>query len=293
MKKLFLIVCCTVSVLAQAQVKLSFNPEKGERYQYISKTESTAKQQIMGQEIPMSTVMEMSFDMTVKEKTEDEIRLECIYNDILMSISSPMIEVKYDSKNPAENPTKMDKMMSQILGALAGKSIIVDFEPNGSVKSISGFDAIMKDMLDGLPENPEMQQMANASMQSFDDKAIKNMFEQAFKIYPEQAVNIGDSWQGGISMAMMGADNQINNTYQLKSIEEGNAVINVSSVFNLMPAGLEGALKGEQKGEIRIDIKTGMPISSTVTQTSKGSFEAQGMELQMEVVSKITFEQKK
>ncbi|MDR1743703.1 MAG: DUF6263 family protein [Dysgonamonadaceae bacterium] len=293
MKKLFLIVCCTVSVLAQAQVKLSFNPEKGERYQYISKTESTAKQQIMGQEIPMSTVMEMSFDMTVKEKTEDEIRLECIYNDILMSISSPMMEVKYDSKNPAENPTKMDKMMSQILGALAGKSIIVDFEPNGSVKSISGFDAIMKDMLDGLPENPEMQQMANASMQSFDDKAIKNMFEQAFKIYPEQAVNIGDSWQGGISMAMMGADNQINNTYQLKSIEEGNAVINVSSVFNLMPAGLEGALKGEQKGEIRIDIKTGMPISSTVTQTSKGSFEAQGMELQMEVVSKITFEQKK
>ena len=131
-RNLFFIAFLGVSTLAQAQVKLSFNPEKGEKYIYLFQTEQSINQTVMGQEIPVNTVTDMLFEMDVKENNEDGISLSCAYNAIKMSVSNPMMNIRYDSQQPDENLTEIEKMIASIFTGLIGKSFNVGFEPNGS-----------------------------------------------------------------------------------------------------------------------------------------------------------------
>ncbi|GHT21362.1 hypothetical protein AGMMS4957_10020 [Bacteroidia bacterium] len=266
--------------MLQAQVKLSFNPDKGATYSYLFKMEQTGKQTINGQEIPLNTSIDMLSAMTVKEKSSSEVSVDYVYKELTMSVVMPMMSINYDSKKPADDLTEPEKLIAQILGSLIGKTLNTVFAPDGSVKSISGWQEIMADMQKSLP--PMAQQMSPMLLQSFNDEAMKKMFEQSFKFYPQKAVKAGDSWTGDFSFAIAGISSDTKNTYTLKSVKNNTALIDVLSVMS-------GDLSGDQTGEITLDIKTGLPTSAVTTQTIKnGKLNMQGVEIIMDMVSKTT-----
>lgn len=124
------------------------------------------------------------------------------------------------------------------------------------------------------------QQMSPMLLQSFNDEAMKKMFEQSFNFYPQKAVKAGDSWTGNFSLAIAGISSDSKNTYTLKSIKNNTAVIDVVSVAS-------GDLAGNATGETTLDIKTGMPTSSVSTQTIKnGKLNMQGVEITMDTETK-------
>jgi hypothetical protein len=292
---LFVIGCCLAPIGAQAQVKLSFNPEKGERYLYLAKMESATKQQMMGQEIPVDTSVDMLYEMNIQDKNADRIVIECTYREILMSTSSPLGNMKYDSKNGSENPTEMETMMAQLFGGMIEKPFRVTFDANGSVQSLSGWDAIVQDVTKSLTSNPQTGQMAAVMMQMFDEKAIRNMFEQSFNIYPDKPLNVGDTWNSTFNLPMMGMDNKMNSVFTLKAIDGDTALIDVASAidFQINMNGAEGQVAGEQKGEMNLCLKTGMPVLSVTTQNARGNIKMQEMEMQMEMTMKHRFELQK
>ncbi|GHT88564.1 hypothetical protein FACS189474_4020 [Bacteroidia bacterium] len=274
----------------QAQIKLSFNPVKGEKYVYLSKSEQAIKQTVMGKEIPVNVGMDLLYEMIVKEKSENEISVECTYKEMVFAVSNSMMNLKYDSKNPVENPSEIEKLLPQVFSSLIGKTIRITFAPDGSVKSLSGFKAIMEEMLKtASTANPAAQQMTNGLLQSFSDEAMKTSFEQSYKIYPDKEVKVGANWTGDFSNSIGGMDSKIETTYTLKEVKNNIARIEGVSSFILNPGmGMEGELSGEQQGEINLDTKTGMLVHSTLTQNSKGKFNAQGTEILMDIVSKTT-----
>ena len=288
-KFLFITACLCTGMLAQGQVKLSFNPVKGETYLYRFSTEQSVKQSMMGQEMPVSTTMEMLTEMKIKEKSQDEVSLDYFYKEMVMGVSSPVMNIRYDSKNPVEGLSEPEKWMVQVFNSLVGKTMNVIFKPDGSVKSVSGFQAIMDEIQKSMADNTAVQQLVGGFLQSFNEDAMKNMFEQSFKIYPDNEVKVGDSWNGDVSFAVAGMKNDMKNTYTLKSVQNGMALLDVVSVIDMkLGAGMEGEISGNQKGEISLNVQTGMPINSVLTQNMKGTISMQGTEILMDMETKAT-----
>ena len=248
---------------------------------------------VTGREIPVNTVTKILMEMNVKEKNNDEISIDYSYKEVVMEVSNPMMNIKYDSKNTAESSSEPEKLIAQIFNGLIGKNMNVVFAPDGSVKSISGFDAIMEDIQKNIiSANPAIQQMVNAFLQSLNEDAMKQTFEQSFKVYPDKEIKVGDSWDKDISYTAAGILNNIKNTYTLKSVVNDIALLDVVSVSNVKPSAgngnMEGEMIGGQKSEMSLNVKTGMLINSTGAGSAKGKFTTQGMEILMDTESKVT-----
>jgi hypothetical protein len=275
--------CATM--MLQAQVKLSFNPEKGETYSYLFKMEQIGKQTVNGQEIPINTSMDMLLAMDVTEKSSSEVRVTNVYKELALSVVTPMTTINYNSKNPADDLPEPEKLISQIMGSLIAKTLNVVFEPDGSVKSISGFQEIVAEIQKNT--NPAAQQMSTMLLQSFSDEAMKKMFEQSFNFYPQKEIKAGDTWESDFSFAVAGINSDTKNTYTLQSVKDNTALIDVISVSAMKPEA-ESDLSANAKGEITLDIKTGMLESSAMTQTINGKLNMQGAEIVIDIVSKAT-----
>ncbi len=275
--------------LASAQVKLTFNPAQGTKYEYLTEMAQTIKQNAMGQEIPMETEMTMVYLMDVKNKNAQETQTQFTYQDVSYIISSPMMKMGYDSKNPIENPTEMDNMLGKIFSNLIGKPFTVTVAPDGSVNSVTGMEAIAEGMAQAVAtDGPIAAQMGASMKQQFSDASLKNSFEQSLKIYPANPVKVGDSWEAEQTLSISGMNTTTKTKYTLKEIKKNIAIIAVESTLNMKPAaGMEGSLSGTQTGTMQVETKTGMPVSSEISQDIKGSIKTQGVDVLMEIYSKI------
>jgi hypothetical protein len=295
-KKFIVAGCFLLSGLAvaSAQVKLSFNPAKGTKYEYTTQMVQTVEQNVMGQKIPMETEMDITYLMEIKDKTRQEIQAQFTYRDISCIISSPMIKMGYDSKNPVENPSEMDKMFDMLFSVLIGKPFTISIAPDGSVKSVTGMDAIAENMTRAIAAGGQIAAQVGVSMQQqFSDEAVKNMFEQSLRIYPADAVKPGDSWNVENIMTLSGVNTAINTEYTLKEVKKNEAAIAMEATVNMQPgAGMEGNLSGTQAGTMLINVKTGMSVSTELSRTVKGSLKAQGIDVAMDMNTKMTMSTK-
>jgi hypothetical protein len=65
------------------------------------------------------------------------------------------------------------------------------------------------------------------------------------------------------------------------------ATIAAESDLEMNPGtAMEGKISGTQTGTMTVDVKTGMPVASNLSQNMKGSIKVQGMEVQMELTAK-------
>jgi len=283
-------------MLVQAQINLSFNPAEGETYLYRFNNELTSKQTTdMDIHTSTNSTSEILMEMNVKEKNKDEVSVDCSYKEIVMESNTKtnliensegtdsIMNFKYDSKNTDENSSEQEKLFGQITNRLIGKTLNVIFTPDGSIKSISGFNTIIKDIQNNTDSiNPDTKQALNGFLLSFGEDATKRMLEQVF--YPDKEVKVGDNWDKNFSFKLSNAVialkdeyENIKSTYTLKSVENGIASLDVVSSSNTNPytssdsdkesenfTMIEGSY-GESKGEINLDVKTGMLINSIMT----------------------------
>ena len=276
--------------IASAQIKLSFNPQKGAKYEYQTEMIQISKNAAMGQEMTSETEISMKYLMEVVEKSTDEIQTVFTYQDISYIITSPMMKMGYDSKNTIENPSDMDKILEQIFSTLIGKPFTLTIAPDGSVKSVTGMDAIAENMSQSVGNDQIAAQLTVAIKQQFSEDAIKRVFEQSLKIYPDNPVKVGNSWNVNNAIEISGMGTNTKTKYTLKAVKKDMADIAVESTLDLKPGagmpGAEGLLTGTQNGSMVVEIKTGMPVSSDLTQIVKGSLKMQGIDILMDMTTK-------
>lgn len=280
-KALFVALWVCIGLTAMAQITLSFSPTKGSTYEYQTEVLQKIKQDVMGQSMSINNKMVMTYDMTVLENSASEVKIEMIYNAILFDMSSAMMNMKYDSKNPATSSGPMDEMMNKIFGSMLNKKFHIILEHDGSVKSVTGMKAIVDDMMAALGNDAMAAQMGQQMSGQFTDEAMKATFEQGFKIYPGKTLKPGDSWNIEQSTGTAGVDMLIKSVYTLKSADKKTAYTDIVSTIS----GLDGQLTGEQSGTIEFDLKLGLPVKSNVNQKISGTVSAQGMEIPMEISS--------
>ena len=272
-----------------AQVKLSYNPPKGAKYEYQTEMIQNAKQSVMGQDIPVETEMSTKYLMEISDKMPQETHVQVTYKEITYIVSSPMVKMGYDSKNPVEQPSDIDQMLAKMFAKIIDQSFMMVIAPDGSVKSVTGMDAIGESMVGAIAsDGPMIAQLGAQLKQQYNDEAMKNTFEQSLKFYPADAVRTGNSWNKENTMTVNNMNTDITTKYTLKSVSRNMATIAVEGKIDMNPgAGMEGKITGTQTGTMSVDIGTGLPVASDVTQNMKGVIMTQGMEVQVEIVTKL------
>jgi len=277
-------------MLAQAQIKLTFNPEKGVKYAYRQVTDQKMNNSFGGQEMAMSIVMEMLTEMNIKEKNSKEVTLEYTFKEIAVTVSSAMMNYKVDTKNTSGNTSSTEKVIASIYDCILDKPLQVTITSDNVVKSITGYNAISDEISIVLANIGEMErQMSGMILQSFSEETIKTTIRQIVNIYPGKDVKVGDSWNNDNSFATAGMSTNQKNTSTLKSVSNDVALLDVVSEQTMKPGGgMDGEVKGDFKGEARLNVKTGMIVQSSSEGISKGKLSGQGMEMTMEVTTKTS-----
>ena len=278
-----LLMSCLITV--SAQVKLAFDPKAGAKYEYQMETVQNIKQNVMGQDMSMSTEMNITYLMEVKEKTPQEIQVQFTYQRFIFVLSSPMAKIKYDSKSKIKNPSETDEIFEKMFSTLIDKPFKVIFTPEGLVKSVSGMDLILKNMFEAISADGEVATQLEAQMsQMFSEESVKNMFEQSFNFYPKNAVKVGESWDTEYAMPMNNMNFGIKNKNTLNEIKANKATIGVVGEMGMEME--EGKFTGTQTGTMIVDITTGMFVTGDVSLNMKGNLKVQGMDLLMDMTSK-------
>ena len=173
---------------------------------------------------------------------------------------------------------------------------MLSITPAGSVTSVTGLDKIFDRIKKSVTDYGEMGEMLSSNMTKewLGEDAVKGMVEQSLNIYPPNPVNAGDKWTKQSSYivysAFMGTSKKstVKSTYSLKEIKNGVAAISMEATVDIGPdGGFEGTLSGTQTGVLLVDTKTGIPTTSDLKLTLKGTVMQQNMQLQMELTADI------
>ena len=283
-KRIIILSYCLTSVFTwtTAQVRLSFNLERGTNYACQTEIAQKIKQSAMGMDLPIEETITMDLSMNMKEKNEAVFT----WQHISYLLSSPMMKIQYDPKKTIDNPTTIDKIHEKIFNAAIGKTFTASISQEGQVSSLKGIDAISNGATQAVSSDGEMAGTLGASLisQWIGEETVNGLLEQWFRIYPNNEVKVGDQWMIDSDYGFSNKKSTIKNVYTLKSIENDRATITVEATVEM---DFEGILKGKQTGELIVDIKTGIPLSSDLNFDIKGTIKQQEMEIQMEMVAKI------
>lgn len=293
---LLLLACGAVflgtSCKEDAELKLNFKP--GDKFLY-----STQVNQKINGNMDQSMLMEMVYSYSGEDAGSK--KLSITYDHIRINTSSPMGESVYDSR---EAKSGDDAFMNNLIG----KSFSVAVAPNGDILKVEG----LAELVQALGANTDKETRAQIESQ-FSDTAIRLMMQNSFDLYPGKKVKAGESWGKKSVMGFSGINVNVENTYTLKSISNGSATVEVTSVMNLPrmnTMGQGGApmqieMQGKQDGSMEIELSTGRIISGKTnqkisgkvvvmaTQMVNGKEEAMPQEMPMEIEGDIVISSKK
>ncbi len=269
-------------------VDLKFNLAPGSNYKFTTTTDQSIDQTMGGSTTSMkqNIIFEMLYKVkSVKDGVAD---IDVSYDRIKMGMAGGGMDMKWDSKDSAGNNPLLSGM-----GMLLNKPFQMQTNSLGKVISVTGFSAAIEAMMQQV--SPEAAPMQASLMQSFSDSAIRKMLGQVTEIYPEKPVKVGDTWKKNMDITSGPILMMMDNTYKLTSVSGGVANVSVDSKITTKPAGeaagmpgMELDLKGTQKGDMKIEVATGLIQNSTLKQDISGDITAGGTKIPMSIKSDIT-----
>jgi len=230
----------------------------------------------------MKQVVNFGYDMEVTSKTDKETNATFTYKDMTMNIESPMMNMSYDSKNPPTNAVGMNAMLEKVVNSILGNKLQIVVASDGSVKSVTGMEAITTKMAAAFAGDAQGMQMVEMMKGQFNDEALRQQLEQSFKVYPPAGTKVGETYDVTQNVSSGGIDMKIDSKYTLKSADGKVAVVDYVSVIS----GMGGQLKGDMKGTIKFDMATGLNETDAL-QTMKGTVSGNGMDIPMDLTTNM------
>lgn len=268
-----------ISVIALAfapakKVDLGFKLEKGKTYTQTTEVKSHIKQTIQGQAMETDNVITGTTSFRLKEAGKDGNIYEVSYESIGMKITTMGQTQEFTS-----DTTKLPQVdpMSRVFSHMTNDSFTAKISTDGEVSEVSGLDEIIQksaNMVGG--GNP---QMADQLSSSFGDEGLAKNVEMLTDIFPDESVNVGDSWTINKGTAT-GMPILAENTYTLASIDGGVAVLNLKSELKTDPENsstqMQGMsaqyfLEGTRTGTLKVEVKTGWVTHADFTDDIFGS----------------------
>jgi hypothetical protein len=277
-----------------SQVTLKYNFKKGDIFKQSIATNTDLTQKVMDQEMKIKISFNGKSTFEVKEVTNENYTLEMKYKELKMSVAMPGMDLSFDSNTPEDVATMQD--FGPMLKVIVDKPVEIVLTKAGIVESVKGTDKLGEAMLNSLDENipdASKQQLISQFGSQFSEEQFKSLFSQNAGYFSDKPVNTGDSWNYKLSTTTSNITFDIDTKMTLKSIAGDVVTIDAEGTFST-PEGYETemngmtakvALKGAQKGLVKIDKNTGWIISSEMTQNFAGDMELMGMKIPISSIS--------
>jgi len=265
-------------LIAENPVNPKLNLVPGENYICTMEMSKRVKQTIEGKEQIMEQNLLIIWNYKILSKNDaGEYEISAKYSRIKSSQKFGMQKVEFDSDSPS------DYVDPSMIGykVLVGTELRMDITPDGNVKRLSGFEETIDKIIDNLniPESPQRDKIIKGLRNQFGDEAMRQSFEQMTVFYPDRAVDTGDSWHSDFTMDV-GFPVVVESDYTMLSRKDGIADIDVVSTVRsgLSSEGIDMGLfsllydiEGGQKGLIKLDEVSGLPVRSDIQQSFSGT----------------------
>jgi len=247
---------------ASAGSVLKFNLEKDKQYDYEIIWDMDQK--VMDKDSKINLLAGYSFEVTYEK---DRIKtLRGVYKNFKLYMKIMDMEIDIDTDKPVSNMSEDDQMglMKKIFTGIKGKAFTMMVDEEGNVLSVSGFDEIIKSMIDSSGVNEDMKLQMKVSLRDqFNEQELKNQFAQVFMIFPNKSVKVGDSWQKDYRMGGKMPAN-FSTTYTVKKMEADQVTLDAKTI--IAPAGGEMEVTGKQAGTLLVDSRNGLVINAEFSQ---------------------------
>lgn len=274
-------------------VRLKVNLNQGDKIVFEMTTAQDISQSMMGQEMNIQQTIGMGYTMEVTAKNGDVVSIKNTYDWMQYEMGGMpgLSGMNFDSREEGQSG-----IMADIMGGMIGKSFMMDLAGNGQVSNVSGTDAILASMMDGVSDPAQKAQMEAQMEQQFGEEAMAKSMEQMFTQYPDKDLKVGDTWSQKSNVAS-GYPMIVETTYTVKSINASanEVVVNVDGSIATeegatMESGgmnMEVNLSGTQGGDLVINSVNGLPKSGKLKQDIKGDMKVMGQEVPMTIKSDI------
>jgi predicted secreted protein len=283
--KIFTTIICgliSISAFAQKTYVLRQNYPTGYRYDFSITSDQIINQKIGGQDVHLTQNIGTDYTFDITEGHSGEKDVKVTYNKIFMKsvgMGNTMIFNSDDQDSTKKNP----------FSGLKGASFYMIVAPNGAIKSVAGIDIMLNKMAAKMTtDTSQVKQIKDALSKQFSAEVVKQTMESSFKIYPDRAVKIGDSWTVDTKMQMSMPIETITQ-YTLKEVKDGIAILSVKGTlvskgnFEAMGNKMETDLKGTNSGEASLDIKTGIVLNSHLRVELYGKMKSMGQDIDFEM----------
>lgn len=251
-------------------VLLKFNFQKGRTYNYAMTFDVNQKKDDQSR----ATTMKWNYDMQVIDEKNDVKTIEATYKRIEMTMDMGTQKMEFSSEKQVDAMDFM-QLPSKMFGIIKGKSFTMQVNGKGEVISVSGFDKIGEAVVSEMNLPEQMQPMMKQNFQKqFNDDAAKQIFSQAFEIYPNKYVKVGDRWKSNSTIAALKQD--VATVYTVKNVKGNRIFVNGESKLK----SSDGQNAGTQTSKLIIDAKTGLMID--------GVFDQKSIDGEMNTKSRIT-----
>ena len=310
MKRIVFIVIFSTLWLAgmgQEKATLRLNPEKNRVYRLISSSEQTTTQTVQGMAQNVESKTRYVISLKMMDATPDFLVTEIRF-DTIDTRTNAMGKTTVISSASEGDVTSQETaaLLSYFMNRLSKNALFVKIDYSGHVVDIVNAkmlsDIILKDTasvtLTGMMGDAMKGQIANmVSMTS-----LSNMIEAVTWNLPGREVNKGDNWQiiqkmntGGMALDIVTNSRLDNVKEQIASI---TAQSDIKAVPNAAPIRSGGAtvsyddLQGMSKTTLLIDIRTGLPLESSVKTSISGNLGVSAPGVSMQIPLTINGETK-
>jgi len=253
--------------MAQTPVSLKLNLEKGKTYAIKNTTKQVVQQGVAGQSMVVNLVANHVISFKLLGQENDVLELEMRLDTIATKINASMYSKESNSTQPGKDP--IERLQYQ-MGRFPLKA---KFSTSGKFigfSNLNEYKGKVMLVIDSLPDSKKDDAKKQADM-LLKESALRSFFEPLFAHLSEKPVNVNDSWESTYMTTSNDMTFLVFNTYTLKAVENGQAVVSGTSEMESMPSTnptvkMDQPIKGNTTFEGRVDLATG--LFSTLTDKS-------------------------
>lgn len=277
--------------------KLHLNPIIGSQYYYDIQNESDMEMEVDGKKMDSHNKSDIGLHYNVNKDTSNDLLFQIVFDKLHIYLKNGDNETDADAANAYMSLNPIERM----LGDMKMAHITARMSSKGEVKQMNGYKELRDKLLAGFVSNDTYSKSIaqNQWDQLLGEGMIKNNMDQLFKIFPDSAVHLGDKWKLNSKQSGEFPLN-VTSFFKLDDINDGvvtiktkGELISDSTISNFMGNQVMADLKGKQEGEYKMDIKTGMLISSTIKSEIEGNVTMMGREIPVTVENTIKISRRK
>jgi len=299
---LFLFIALLAFQLAHAKkTELRLNLEVGQTYTSKSVSVVNITQEMMGQTISIDMKITSETLFKVIDKSGANYDLDVQYKSMVMEMKTPQMTMTFSSETPnAPDP------LSGMLAKLTEQSFQVSLNDKGDVLGVKNLDALMNAAIGAMGDLPEVQkqQLQKQLSDNYGEDAFRSNLGSLLSIFPEHAVEVGESWKVSQKLEAGMALN-LEMTYTFKGEEGDLYLFSGEGTLASPPSGasieangmkMTFEMNGTMKSDLKVDKKTGWVMAGTTEQGIEGKTRIatndqmpDGMEIPMNIKTTTTF----